>query len=69
MAIKSKNMKLAEALKNVFEEDQKIRREIWDTVNFVGMRDGTLSIFLADGEYNGWTITTEDVDAIDWILL
>ena len=69
MAIKSKNMKLAEALKNVFEEDQKIRREIWDTVNFVGMRDGTLSIFLADGEYHGWTITTEDVDVIDWILL
>ena len=62
-------MKLIEALKPVFEEDKKIRKTGWPLVNFVGMRDGVLSIFLIDGEFHKWVISAEDILSTDWMIL
>ena len=63
------NIKLAEALKEVFEKDASIRRKSWDKVHLVSMKNGTLTILLEDGENHPWTISDEDVKAEDWEIL
>jgi hypothetical protein len=62
-------MKLAEALKHVFEDGQKIRRTGWPIIIFVSINDGTLRIFQPDGEYHDWLITAADIVSTDWIIL
>lgn len=70
MEIKSMiNIKLAEALKAVFEKDASIRRRSWDKVSLVSMKSGILTILLEDGENHPWTISEEDVKASDWEIL
>ncbi len=63
------NIKLAEALKAVFEHDAIVRRKYWDKVNVVSMKDGTLTILSDDGESHPWIISDEDVKADDWEVL
>ena len=63
------NIKLAEALKAVFEQDASIRRKSWDKVSLVSMKNGILTILLEDGENHPWTISDEDIKADDWEIL
>jgi len=70
MEIKSMtNIKLAEALKAVFEKDASIRRRSWNKIHLVSMKDGSLAILFEDGEHHPWIISDEDIKADDWEIL
>lgn len=64
-----KNLKLSEAIKAAFENNASIRRQSWDKVNLVAMRNGKLCIVLEDGELHPWEISDIDVKADDWEIL
>ena len=63
------DLKLADALKAVFEKNGSIRRKSWDKVYLVSVREGMLTILLEDGENHPWTISLEDIEARDWEIM
>ena len=62
-------IKLAKALKAVFEDGAAIKRKIWGNAESVSMNNGILSILLTDGMNHPWTISDEDAQANDWEIL